>query len=38
MPRAGDDAGDVRACHLSQLPSPLAFDHKKILADYLALR
>jgi 8-oxo-dGTP diphosphatase len=37
-PQAGDDAGEVRVCHLSQLPSPLAFDHEKILADYLALR
>jgi 8-oxo-dGTP diphosphatase len=37
-PRAGDDAGDVRVCPLSQLPTPLAFDHEQILADYLALR
>jgi len=37
-PRAGDDAGDVRVVSLSQLPSPLAFDHEKILADYLAYR
>jgi len=35
-PRAGDDAGDVRVVSLSQLPSPLAFDHERILADYLA--
>jgi len=38
MPRAGDDAGDTRVSRLTELPSPLAFDHEKILADYLALR
>ena len=37
-PRAGDDAGDTRVSRLTELPSPLAFDHEKILADYLALR
>jgi 8-oxo-dGTP diphosphatase len=37
-PRAGDDAGDVLVVSLSQLPSPLVFDHEKILADYLPLR
>jgi len=37
-PQAGDDAGDVRIVSLSDLPSPLAFDHEKILADYLAWR
>jgi len=38
MPRAGDDAGDVRTVSLAELPAPLAFDHEKILADYLALQ
>ena len=38
IPQAGDDAGDVRTVGLDELPSPLAFDHEKILADYLALR
>lgn len=38
IPRAGDDAGDVRTVGLDELPSPLAFDHEKILADYLAFR
>jgi 8-oxo-dGTP diphosphatase len=37
-PRAGDDAGDVQSVSLSKLPAPLAFDHEKILADYLAFR
>ena len=38
IPRAGDDAGDVQTVSLSELPAPLAFDHSKILADYLAFR
>jgi ADP-ribose pyrophosphatase YjhB (NUDIX family) len=37
-PKAGDDAGDVQLCSLSDLPSPLAFDHDRILADYLAVQ
>lgn len=37
-PLAGDDAGDVRTVSLAELPSSLAFDHEKILADYLAFR
>ncbi len=36
--QAGDDAGDVRTVRLADLPTPLAFDHEKILTDYLALR
>ncbi len=32
-PTAGDDAGDVRLCTLSDLP-PLAFDHAQVLQDY----
>lgn len=33
-PRAGDDAARVRVTEPSDLP-PLAFDHARILADYL---
>ncbi len=32
-PTAGDDAGAVRTCPLSDLP-PLAFDHDRVLQDY----
>jgi 8-oxo-dGTP diphosphatase len=32
-PKAGDDAGDVQVCSLSDLP-PLAFDHAQVLQDY----
>ena len=37
-PRAGDDAGDVRCVPLTEVSSPLAFDHERVLADYLAMR
>lgn len=37
-PRAGDDAGEVRMVSLADLPSPLAFDHEGILADYRLFR
>lgn len=37
-PRAGDDAGDVRTVRPMEPASPLAFDHEKVLADYLAFR
>lgn len=37
-PQAGDDAGDVRCVLCTQIPSPLAFDHERVLADYLAFR
>jgi len=33
-PVAGDDAGRVAVYAIDALPSPLAFDHEKILADY----
>ncbi|MFN2300856.1 MAG: NUDIX domain-containing protein [Gammaproteobacteria bacterium] len=33
-PRAGDDAADARAFPFMALPTPLAFDHAEILADY----
>jgi 8-oxo-dGTP diphosphatase len=37
-PKAADDAANVRSFSIEQLPSPLAFDHAQILADYLAYR
>ncbi len=33
-PRAGDDAAHLQIFPLTALPSPLCFDHAKILADY----
>lgn len=33
-PKAGDDAADVGVFSEGNLPSPLVFDHKKILKDY----
>jgi 8-oxo-dGTP diphosphatase len=38
IPRAGDDASDVRVVSLTEIPSDLAFDHAQILADYLVVR
>lgn len=37
-PRGADDAAEARAFPLDALPSPLAFDHAEILADYLRFR
>lgn len=37
-PRAADDAKDVGVFVPEQLPSPLAFDHARILRDYLVYR
>jgi 8-oxo-dGTP diphosphatase len=37
-PRAADDAAHVQAFLPAQLPAPLAFDHGRILADYLRFR
>ncbi len=34
VPRAGDDAGEVRIFTEKNLPRPLAFDHEQILRDY----
>jgi ADP-ribose pyrophosphatase YjhB (NUDIX family) len=34
-PRAEDDALAVKVFHINALPESLAFDHKKILQDYL---
>lgn len=38
MPRAGDDAKKVSVFSLDDFPENLAFDHKKILEDYLKIR
>jgi 8-oxo-dGTP diphosphatase len=38
VPRAGDDAGEVRIFTGKNLPHPLAFDHEQILRDYFAKR
>lgn len=35
IPVAGDDAGDAAVFTEATLPSPLAFDHDRILRDYL---
>ncbi len=35
QPRAGDDAGEVRVFGALNMPEILAFDHKRILDDYL---
>jgi len=36
IPKAGDDAQTVRIFPLNELPTPLCFDHAKILSDYVA--
>jgi 8-oxo-dGTP diphosphatase len=33
-PRGGDDAQDARVFIENELPSPIVFDHSKILTDY----
>jgi 8-oxo-dGTP diphosphatase len=38
VPRAADDAKNVRTFHEADLPSPLAFDHARILRDYFHYR
>lgn len=38
VPTGGDDAADARVFPLDALPSPLAFDHARILADYARFR
>jgi len=38
IPRAADDARNVRVCAPDAPPSPLVFDHPKILSDYRAFR
>lgn len=37
-PVGGDDAEEARAFGESDLPSPIAFDHARILADYFRFR
>jgi 8-oxo-dGTP diphosphatase len=37
-PQAGDDAADARVFTEAVVPSPLAFDHAQILADYFRFR
>ncbi len=37
-PRADDDAADIGVFTRDNLPSPLAFDHAKILVDYFRTR
>ena len=37
-PRAGDDAADVGVFDETALPTPLAFDHARILEDYFRFR
>lgn len=37
-PNAGDDAANARLFSVDQLPGGMAFDHGRILADYLEFR
>jgi len=37
-PRAGDDAADAGVFRRDTLPTPLAFDHARILEDYFRFR
>lgn len=37
-PRAGDDAARVELFAAEALPTPIAFDHARILADYFTYR
>lgn len=37
-PEGGDDAREARAFPIESLPSPLCFDHARILADYRLFR
>ena len=37
-PEGGDDAAEARLFGEGDLPSPLAFDHAKILADYFRFK
>lgn len=38
LPSAGDDAAEARLFGEENLPSPLAFDHAQILADYFRFK
>jgi len=35
LPRAADDAREARLFSMKHLPTPLVFDHGRIIADYL---
>ena len=37
-PRGGDDAAEARRFAEADLPSPIAFDHGKILSDYFRFK
>jgi hypothetical protein len=37
-PRAEEDFADAQTVSLAEVPASLAFDHVKILADFLAFR
>ncbi len=37
-PRGGDDARSARLVPADRLPEPMAFDHARIVADYLAFK
>lgn len=37
-PKAGDDAKNVKATHIWEIPENLCFDHDRILHDYLQYR
>lgn len=37
-PRGADDAAEARVFSLDALPSPIVFDHARILADYAAFQ
>ena len=34
VPRGGDDAKTARVCTEDELPNPIVFDHRRILAEY----
>lgn len=38
LPVAGDDAAEAKLFSFEQLPSPLCFDHARIIRDYLSLK
>jgi len=37
-PRGGDDAAEARGFDPDELPEPIAFDHRRIINDYLKYR